>query len=62
VRLLAIARAHVPVDIAFGVIHRDFCAENLVLPERSAPASSTTRPCRSTPVTSTWLGPGTAGR
>jgi hypothetical protein len=37
VRLLAIARAHVPVDIAFGVIHRDFCAENIVLPEPERP-------------------------
>jgi Ser/Thr protein kinase RdoA (MazF antagonist) len=30
-RLLAIARAHAPGDIALGVIHRDFCAENIVL-------------------------------
>jgi Ser/Thr protein kinase RdoA (MazF antagonist) len=30
-RLLAIARAHVPEDIDVGLIHRDFCAENIVL-------------------------------
>jgi aminoglycoside phosphotransferase (APT) family kinase protein len=29
-RLITLARAHVPSDAAIGVIHGDFCAENLV--------------------------------